>query len=122
MGVSPFKGSTCLCGEERDELKRKAAEGELAMLKAAVKNMPPSPKKGQRVSEEKIAEAFKSLQRKYKVLDARDIGCYTILKLQYNDCTNYEGIKILVYENLNKAGETTKQTKGNEDEDCRSID
>lgn len=36
----------------------------------------------------------------YKVVKAENVGTYLILKINYPDCTNYEGNKILVFENL----------------------
>ena len=33
----------------------------------------------------------------YEILDSRQIGPYLIVKIKYPDCTNYEGIKILVF-------------------------
>lgn len=31
---------------------------------------------------------------------ARNIGRFLVVQIQYPDCTNYEGVKILVYENV----------------------
>ena len=36
----------------------------------------------------------------WKILKAKEYGKYLILMLQYPDCTNYEGKKILVFENI----------------------
>ena len=38
--------------------------------------------------------------KNFIVLKECTIGNYLILKIKYPDCTNYEGIKILVYENV----------------------
>jgi len=38
---------------------------------------------------------------RFKILQNENIGKYTILLIYYPDCTNYEGKKILVFENLN---------------------
>jgi hypothetical protein len=35
----------------------------------------------------------------YKILQALNVGRFLILKINYVDCTNYEGNKILVFEN-----------------------
>lgn len=35
----------------------------------------------------------------YKILQHKKIGNYLIIKINYLDCTNYEGNKILVFEN-----------------------
>jgi len=36
----------------------------------------------------------------WKIVKAKEIGNYLILKMNYPDCTNYEGNKILVFENV----------------------
>lgn len=36
----------------------------------------------------------------YEILLTQKIGKSLIVKLKYHDCTNYEGIKILVYHNV----------------------
>ncbi len=36
---------------------------------------------------------------KYKILDALQYDRYLIIKIKYPNCINYEGIKILLYEN-----------------------
>jgi len=33
----------------------------------------------------------------YQILQTSGVGDYTIIKLKYLDCTNYEGVKILVF-------------------------
>lgn len=38
--------------------------------------------------------------RKYKILRLQVIGLFVIVEAQYDDCTNYEGRKILVYKDL----------------------
>lgn len=38
--------------------------------------------------------------RDYKIIMSEAIGIYTIVKLHYPSCTNYEGVKILVYKNV----------------------
>lgn len=34
---------------------------------------------------------------RYEVLDTEKYGNYSVLKIKYLDCTNYEGVKILVF-------------------------
>lgn len=36
----------------------------------------------------------------WSVLDHLQIGVYLIVKIKYHNCTNYEGVKILVYKDL----------------------
>lgn len=36
----------------------------------------------------------------YKLLAHEQVGEHVIVKIKYPDCTNYEGVKILVYENF----------------------
>lgn len=35
----------------------------------------------------------------YTILDKVRIGKHLVIKIQYHDCTNYEGVKILLYRN-----------------------
>ena len=39
---------------------------------------------------------------RFKLLLSKQIGVYTIIKVKYIDCTNFEGIKIMVHENTSK--------------------
>lgn len=41
---------------------------------------------------------------KYKIIDAMEVDNYLIIKLKYDDCTNYEGMKILVYKDTTAVG------------------
>lgn len=36
----------------------------------------------------------------YKILESAQIGKYLALKIQYPDCKNYEGVKVLVYADI----------------------
>jgi len=36
----------------------------------------------------------------YKILQGHQIGDFLVLKIRYPDCTNYEGIKILLYKDV----------------------
>lgn len=36
----------------------------------------------------------------WKIVKAKEVGKYLILMMQYPDCTNYEGKKIMVFENI----------------------
>lgn len=38
--------------------------------------------------------------KNYEVLDYVEYSKYLLLKVRYPDCTNYEGVKILVFEGL----------------------
>ena len=39
----------------------------------------------------------------YVIEDTLESGSYVIVKIKYTDCTNYEGLKILVYEGISEA-------------------
>ena len=39
--------------------------------------------------------------RRFNIIDTLSIGKYLIVTINYPDCKNYEGNKILVYENIN---------------------
>jgi len=36
--------------------------------------------------------------KNYEVIEAKQEGIYLLVKIRYPDCTNYEGMKILLYE------------------------
>jgi hypothetical protein len=40
----------------------------------------------------------------WKVKDSQQVGYWLVVKIQYPDCTNYEGNKILVYKGINIRG------------------
>jgi len=44
----------------------------------------------------------------YKILKLQQIGNHLIIKIKYLDCVNYEGVKVLVFENC-KLTDLTKQ-------------
>lgn len=42
--------------------------------------------------------------RNWKIIKSEEIGTHLIVMMQYPDCTNYEGKKILMFENVSMAG------------------
>jgi len=36
--------------------------------------------------------------KKFQIIDTLQVGKYTILKVKYDGCTNFEGVKVLVYD------------------------
>lgn len=52
--------------------------------------------------EEKIIRVNSTPNPKhFEIINYRMVGKYLVLKVRYPDCTNYEGVKIMVYEDTN---------------------
>ena len=73
---------------------------------------PSGPIIGRSVSRSRIGSSQEPLSKKkvpdgnpnpnnWKILRAEEVGKNLVVELQYPDCTNYEGKKILVFEKLN---------------------
>jgi len=48
----------------------------------------------------------------FKILEEKAVGQMLVLKVQYPDATNYEGIKILVYMNFTKSEDIIFKNRG----------
>lgn len=44
------------------------------------------------------AEAPNPDPKRFQIIDTLQVGKYTILKVKYDGCTNFEGVKVLVYD------------------------
>jgi len=49
---------------------------------------------------------------KFSIVKERTIGRFLLLKVRYPNCSNFEGLKILVFENITSANALMALTKG----------
>ncbi len=79
MGIGIFRSSSCAC--ESPSVIEKVVE--------VVRSEQPSPPANPN-------------PRNFKLLKVEEVGKFIIAMVQYPDCDNYEGVKILVFHNLSQ--------------------
>lgn len=85
MGLSLMKASSCACGCKKDDGRQNAIIDEIEKYfkETPKKDWPPDPD-----------------PRNFKILSSAKVGKLVIAVIEYPDCENYEGKKILVFEKM----------------------